>query len=120
MPDMHEILEMFRGDNPADLGMPVYASRQWVMENSDLGNRIVLKSQDWADVPIPPDRPVKHYTHALYVVDCDHEDTCNCSEDESVGWAFVEFFSMDDVHPTNGRCSSYQEIKGFILTVTGN
>ena len=99
MADMHDMLARFRGDNPADLSMPIYATRQWIMEHSDLAGRIMLKTPDWADLPIPADRQAKHYTHALYVVDCDHDETCSCSEDESVEWEFVEFFNMRDVPP---------------------
>ena len=78
---------------------PERASRQWVLENSGLGDRIFVKTPDWAEVPIPEDRRDIAFTHAVYVVDCIHdfEDYCTCSDDNSVEWEFVEYFNINEV-----------------------
>jgi hypothetical protein len=90
---------MYPRHNPADYGMPAHTSRRWVIENSDLSGRIMMKTPDWAEVPIPADRRGAHFTHALYVVLCDHDDFCNCSDDDSVEWEFVEFFNITEIPP---------------------
>ena len=75
-------------------GMPESASRQCVIEHSDLAGQIMMKTPDFADVPIPQERRDGRFTHAVYLVNCDHEDVCACSDDESVEWHFVEFLSL--------------------------
>ncbi len=79
----------------SSFGMPEYASRQWILENSDLGERVMVKTPDYACVPIPEGRAGALFTHALYVVDCYHDEECSCSEDDEVGWGYVRFLDMD-------------------------
>ena len=89
---------MFNIFNPmpaSTYGMPERASRQWVIENSDLANRVMLKTPDFADVPIPQERRDGKFTHAAYIAYCDHEEVCACSDDDSVEWVFVEFLNFD-------------------------
>ena len=88
---------MFNIFNPmpaSTYGMPERASRQWVIEHSDLAGQTIMKTPDFADVPIPQDRRDGKFTHAAYSVDCDHEDVCACSDDDSVEWMFVEFLNL--------------------------
>ncbi len=80
-------------------GMPERASRRWVIENSDLSGQIMMKTPDFADVPIPQERRDGKFTHAAYLVDCDHEEVCACSDDDSVEWMFVEFLNFDRPGP---------------------
>ena len=75
-------------------GMPDRVSRQWVIEHSDLAGRIMTKTPAWVEVPIPEGRAGQLFTHACYVVECDHEEACACADDNSVEWMFVEFFNI--------------------------
>jgi hypothetical protein len=74
-------------------GLPDRVSRQWILEHSDLAGRIMTKTPDWVEVPIPDGKAGQLFTHAIYVVDCDHEDVCACSDDDKIGWVFVEFYN---------------------------
>ena len=77
-------------------GLPDRVSRQWILEHSDLAGRIMTKTPDWVEVPIPEGRAGKLFTHAIYVVDCDHDDACVCSDDAKIAWEFVEFFNVNE------------------------
>ena len=93
------IPEMFGRPTASAYDMPERAFRQWVLENSGLGDRIFVKTPDSAEVPIPEDLCDIVFTHALYVVDCIHdfEDYRTCSDDDSIEWEFVEYFNINDV-----------------------
>ncbi len=84
---------------PASLhGMPDQVTRQWVIEHAGWADRVFVKTPDWADVPIPEDQRDDDATHAVYLVDCDHdEDYCGCSDDDSVEWTFVEYLNINEV-----------------------
>ena len=76
-------------------GMLERVSRQWVIEHSDLAGRIMIKTPDCVEVPIPEGRAGQLFTHACYVVDCDHEEACACADDNSVEWIFVEYININ-------------------------
>ena len=83
---------------PASLhGMPERVTRQWVIEHSGWADRVFIKTPDWAEVPIPEDRRDDDATHAIYLVGCDHEDFCTCSDDDSLEWTFVEYFDINEL-----------------------
>lgn len=75
-------------------GMPERVSRLWILERSNLAGRIMTKTPEDAVVPIVDGRGGKLFTHALYIVDCEHEDVCGCSDDDAVPWMFVEYFNI--------------------------
>ena len=76
-------------------GMPDRPSRRWILEHANLAGRIMTKTPEDVDVPIPDNKAGTLFTHALYVVDCDHDDPCRCSDDDAVPWIFVEYFNID-------------------------
>ena len=89
-------MALFHRHDPIEFDMPAYASRQWVLENSGLAHRILVKTPDWAIVPLPASQRGTTFTHATYLVDCDHEDICQCSDNDDVRWMFVEFFNINE------------------------
>ena len=76
-------------------GMPERASRQWILAHADLSGQIMTKTPEDVNVPIPDGRAGRLFTHALYVVDCDHDDPCNCSDDDAIPWMFAEYFNIN-------------------------
>ncbi len=93
------MLGKFPRDRAGDYGLPERASRQWVIENAGLADKVMLKTPDWVDIPIPGDRSSEGFTHACYLVLCDHEDFCTCSDDDSLEWTFVEFLNLNEIQP---------------------
>ena len=90
---------MFPRHDPSDYGMPQRASPRWVIENSDLAGRIFIKTPESAEVPIPEELRDERFTHACYLVHCDHDDFCPCSDDDSIEWEFVEVFNITEIPP---------------------
>ncbi len=82
---------MYPGFQPADFGMPDNPSRRWVVENSNLARRMMFKTPDVIEVPIPADRQKGLFTHVSYIVGCGHIDACNCADDDSTDWEFFKF-----------------------------
>ena len=93
-------LDRFGRPPASAYGMPDRVSRQWVFEHSGWADRVFVKTPDWAELPIPEDRRDIAFSHAVYVVNCDHDDYCTCSDDDSVEWGFVEYFNINDVPNT--------------------
>ena len=88
--------------NLSDFGLPERPTRQWLIENSDLAGKPLIKTPDYIEVSIPPERRPVSFTHATYVLICDHapEDPCNCPDDDTLEWEFVEFFDINqDILP---------------------
>lgn len=83
-------------------GMPDRPSRQWILEQSGLSGRVMVTTPREAKVPIPEGRAAQLFTHALYVVDCDDEEECVCSNDDTVPWVFVEYFNINEQVITPG------------------
>ena len=65
-------------------GLPEKASRQWLEEHSD-------KDEGLGIVPIPVNYQDDHFTHAQYMVFCEHEEDCQCEEDPNGVWELESF-----------------------------
>ena len=63
--------------------LPAQAARQWIVENSE--------PDELGAVPIPEERRGGLFTHVNYVPDCEHEEDCDCAEDEYITWVMDEF-----------------------------
>ena len=64
-------------------GLPEQAARQWIVENSE--------PDELGAVPIPEGRRGGLFTHVRYVPDCEHEEDCDCAEDEYIMWVMDEY-----------------------------
>ena len=80
-------------------GMPEHPTRQWIIENAGWSHKVMMKTPDSADIPVPGHQGGGLFTHALYVLDCEHEpeEICNCSDDDSLEWDFVEFYNINEL-----------------------
>ena len=75
-------------------GMPERTSRQWILEQSNLAERILIKTPNVIELPIPNGKGGKLFTHALYTVYCNHKEPCSCADNDVVPWIFVEYFNI--------------------------
>ena len=64
-------------------GLPKQAARQWIVDNSE--------PDELGAVPIPEGRRGDLFTHVTYRTDCNHDENCDCANDDSVMWTLKEF-----------------------------
>ena len=64
-------------------GLPAQAARQWIVENSE--------PDELGAIPIPEERRGGLFTHVRYAPDCEHDEGCDCADDESITWVMDEF-----------------------------
>ncbi len=48
-------------------GMPHRVSRQWILDNANLGQRVWMRTPGAVEAPIPEDRRAIVFTHVTYI-----------------------------------------------------
>ena len=64
-------------------GLPEQAARQWIVDNSE--------PDELGAVPIPEERRGGLFTHVTYRTDCNHDENCDCANDDSIMWTLKEY-----------------------------